>query len=62
MTFTKFTHTFPKHHQASQRPSMECAERKKKRELSDLLFENFYPFRKYFSFVVNFVKSSKSES
>ena len=40
---------------------MECAEREKG-ELSDHLFENFYLFRKDFSFVVNFVKSSKSET
>jgi len=29
MSFTKFTHTLLKHHQASQRPSMECTERKR---------------------------------
>ena len=29
MTFTKFTHTLLKHHQASQRPSMECIEHKR---------------------------------
>ena len=40
---------------------MECAEHEKE-ELSDHLFENFTFFRKDFSFVVNFAKSSKSET
>ena len=61
MSFTKFTHTLLKHSQTGQRPSMECAKREK-RELSDNLFENFYLFRKDFSFVVNFVKSRKSKT
>jgi len=38
---------------------MKCME---KGELSDHLFENFIFLRKGFSFVVNFVNSSKSET
>ena len=37
---------------------MEC-EREKKKELGDHLFENYTFVRKDFSFVVNFVNSSK---
>jgi len=50
-TFTKFTHTLFKHHQASRRPSMKCAKREK-RELSDYLFEEFSSYTANFSFVV----------
>ena len=59
--FTKFTHTSLKHHHASQRINMECAKREK-REFSDHLFDNFTLLRKDFSFVKNFVNSSKSET
>jgi len=61
MTFTKFTHTLLKHCQASQRPIMESVKREKG-ELSVHLCENFTPFRKDFSFGVDFIKSSKSET
>ena len=40
----------------SKLETLKCVEREK-RELSDYLFEYFYPFRKYFGFAVNFVKS-----
>ena len=39
---------------------MKCTKHEKG-ELSDNLFEYFYLFRKYFDFVINFMKSNKSK-
>jgi len=56
MIFTKFTHSIETLPSKSKTQHGVCV------TLRDYLFENVTIFRKYFSFVVNFVNSSKSET
>ena len=58
MTFTKFTHTLLKHCQASRGHNMKCM--KKKNWM--IIYMRMLSFGKDFSFMVNFMNSSKSET